>query len=168
MDTFTWANHQDGASDDDLGRCVQTYKMPNAARPLLNGFAPEAFKKPFIIINKDLENRSLEELETTVYHELGHCLLRREHEDDQSGLMNGKGGAPKRFLVNTRYFYLKEFFNGGELTLPNTMYPRNPNSNSSEKCEYKLFYEYGYSAFGKKIKGRLYRNPRLDIFEYEI
>jgi hypothetical protein len=73
--------------------------------------------RPHIVIKKELwEETSFEEKEYILFHELGHCLLNRRHENDAEGgkplsLMNQAfTNHHLDFYLDNKRFYIEELF----------------------------------------------------------
>lgn len=108
--------------------------------------------KKYIIISNELKGESLEYLESLVYHELGHCALDREHEE-QNPVMSTHGIYE---FGSSRYFILKSFFQRMPYSEPETIIVQSRDIQNED--DYELIYETEYEAFNQVISNRLYRN----------
>ncbi|EQC47728.1 hypothetical protein [Bacteriovorax sp. Seq25_V] len=108
----------------------------------------------YIFVDPDYEFKSLEEVELILYHELGHCLLDKEH-DDTFVMQTSKYQSS---FGDFRYFHLKEFFtattdNVNSLSLKNRI----------QETDELVFYT-NYFAFDSEVDYQLYYSPTEDEY----
>lgn len=123
-------------------------------KPLMKGATGHYYGERYVVVDERLRGASLAYLEALIYHELGHCILKREHEE--GGIMSAENSP--MVLGNRRYFYLKNFFQGSSEE-PNALRILQEASRDSE-----LVYEAHYSAFGESISHQLYWNESRNQF----
>jgi hypothetical protein len=123
-------------------------------KPMMKGATGHYYGERYIIIDDRFREASLAYLESLVYHELGHCILRKEHEG--TGIMSAENSPA--VLGNRRYFYLKHFFQGHESEPDALRILREPSQDS------ELVYEASYNAFGESISHQLFWNEARDQF----
>lgn len=147
-----------GRKDNDDAYCGS---YTNKKTRYLNGLGKvvfgKKFVKRFIIINEDFKDAPLGALESLVYHELGHCLLDREHDNNDPIMGSFEYDGTSEF----RYFQLREFFTKNYNNSPNQIQVLRslPPSHSTS-----LVYQVSYSAFGETIEHKLYQNTDTGEF----
>jgi hypothetical protein len=125
----------------------------------------KAFSKTFnfktydymvIKLDNGMRNKSVEYIESTVYHELGHCVLNLEH-DDNEWIMN-PGGVES--LEAFRYFYVEELF----LHQPMEIQAISKSDKNLDTSE--LVYQSDYAVFGKRMFYQLFYNHKNGEYFY--
>lgn len=145
----------EGNVDGACGTIADTNN--DLAKPFAKMVAGDNFKQKYVVINEELEGRSIEFLESLVYHELGHCVLDKSHNDNEA-IMNTSGIYE---FSNFRYFYIRELFTGESKTI-------NSISMLSDETQvlprYEVVYESKYSAFSEDINHTLYYDPSTEKY----
>lgn len=109
-----------------------------------------------IVISDELKNFPVEDIEATVYHELGHCALGLGHSNSEL-LMNPEfNGTMKDF----RYFMLEELF------LRKRSMPKTLTKISRATASMELLYEADYELFSKHIYYQLYYDSMINRFYF--
>lgn len=110
-----------------------------------------------IIISDELKSFPIEDIEATVYHELGHCALGLGHNDKEL-IMNPKFNGN---LNDFRYFMLEELF------LRKRKMPRALTKISGPTNNMELLYEADYVFLSNHIYYQLYYDPIIDRYFYQ-
>lgn len=123
-------------------------------KPTLKLAYPKTSRLKVIVVRDDLQNQTAEYLESLVYHELGHCVLGRPHDENER-IMSSSGVEA---LTGFRYFYLKELFTHHPVVL-NILFGVTKIDNSLE-----LVYQVDYVAFNQRIFHQLFYNHQLNQY----
>lgn len=118
----------------------------------------------YIKLHPNLLKMEIFEIEKVVFHELGHCLLDREHTEELS-IMNTSKPIHPLLYKSARKQFLDELFENIPLTLKDLVLPcdliKRPQDNpvmsfslSSERFE--LQETNAYTVLGKKLKFATY------------
>jgi hypothetical protein len=97
---------------------IEGYLRLITAQSVIGQCAHQADQPSTVIIDVGYWNTATDlEKEFLVFHELGHCALRREHLDDSDGqgdcisiMTSGVGGCHIRYTSSTRTALLDELF----------------------------------------------------------
>lgn len=109
-----------------------------------------------IIISNELKKFPIEDIEATVYHELGHCALNLGHNENEILMSTTFNGNMRDF----RYFLLEELFRR-KSKMPKTL---TRISSVGEGME--LMYEADYEFMGKRIFYELYYDELTNRYYY--
>lgn len=99
------------------GVCLKLENENEIAKLLGPIFVGEKYAKRFIVIDDDFADRP-DELEQIVYHELGHCVLDKEHEND--GIMDDNNDLSDMYWY--RYFLVRHLMKKTAIGNPNIFY----------------------------------------------
>jgi len=140
-----------------LGVCYKLKPKKKLGRVFYRLGMGHYYDERYIFINPSQEYTNFNELETTVYHELGHCILDKEHDDSEGSLVMSTTGAN---LDHERYFDLKYFFTGDRIR------PNKYRVSSEPRRGSELIFKTEYMAFDKKVFYELYFNEETG--EYTV
>lgn len=161
---------RDGSMDDRDGVCtvlgkshdeVQSAPLKQMAGLFLYG---HHYGDKFIFIHDKFKKADIAELETLVYHELGHCVLGRDH--NEYGIMQKKPSSPETLNMNRDRYRLLHFLFLGKKTHSQTLdYQAVANYRTSETDVDKflpegseLIYEVDYRAFDMQTSNSTFQD----------
>jgi predicted Zn-dependent protease len=143
------------------GYCLVLGKTNNdLEKPLVKLALGKKHLEKRIVISDELRSFPVEDIEATVYHELGHCALGLSHSNTElimNPLFNGN-------LKDFRYFLLEELFKR-KRNMPRTL-----TKISNAPYTMDLIYEADYVLFEKHIFYQLYYDSLIEryFFRNEI
>ncbi|MCO4755857.1 MAG: hypothetical protein KC478_15355 [Bacteriovoracaceae bacterium] len=120
--------------------------------PISKLFTGDKFGKRVVIIDTIHEDAGLEFLESLLYHELGHCSLNYEHDDNVDSVMHEYG---IHSLNVSRFVTLRNFFKKVSLDEPVTISPQ-----INDETQLSTIYEVDYEAFGERSFYRFLYDPQ--------
>lgn len=137
------------------GYCLVLGKTNNdLERPLVKLALGKKHLEKRIVISDELKNFPVEDIEATVYHELGHCALGLSHSSTELLMNPSFNGNMKDF----RYFMLEELFKR-KRNMPRTL-----TKISAATFSMELLYEADYVLFDKHIYYQLYYDSLINRY----